>query len=129
MLRAIIFDMDDVVINSRTLDFPAWQQAFLDLGKDCTYEEYKNFLGMKSEEIIGRYFPLFSEFERQKYSLRKQKYFLKLLKTKGIKMTTGLVDFLKEAKGNVGLAIATSASQVKVDGILDYLDFRAYFEV
>ena len=44
-------------------------------------------------------------------------------------MTTGLVDFLKEAKGNVGLAIATSASQVKVDGILDYLDFRAYFEV
>lgn len=129
MLHAIIFDMDDVILSSKPFDFPAWKRIFDDFGQGLTIEKYKSFLGMKNAEIIKKFFPFVKEDDIPGIQTKKELHFIELIKENGVSMTSGLVDFLNSVKGEVGLAIATSAPMIKVDGILNYLDLRKYFEI
>ena len=52
-MRAVIFDMDGVVVNSIAVDFRAWQRVFAEHGKEATFAIYKEFSGMHGREIVS----------------------------------------------------------------------------
>ena len=127
--KAIIFDMDDVILPSSQFDYPAWQRLFSDFGQRLTTEIYKSFLGMKGTEIIRKFIPSAKDDNLSKLQDRKELYFIDLLKEKGVKMTTGLSDLLDEIKNNFKLGVATSAPKIKVNAILLYLNLQDYFSI
>jgi len=129
MLKAIIFDMDDVILNSKRFDYPAWKRFFSDFGLNLTLETYKSFLGMKNAEIIKKHVPLIKENDVLSLQDKKELYFIELLKAEGASMTEGLTNFLDAVKDRYLLAIATSAPQIKVNEILKYLRLEKYFKI
>jgi beta-phosphoglucomutase len=42
MAKAVIFDLDGIVVDTVPLHFKAWQKMFNEYGKDFTFEDYKN---------------------------------------------------------------------------------------
>lgn len=129
MLKAIIFDMDDVLLNSKQFDYPAWKNFFSEYGATLTPTIYKSFLGMKNIEIIEKFVPSIKPDERKSLENEKEIFFLKLLENQGVSMPLGLKDFLVSLRGRVKLGIATSAPKIKVNGILKYLKLDDFFEV
>ncbi len=55
MTKAVIFDMDGVVVNSMTQDFLAWEKIFKEGAMPFSNDLFKSFFGMKSKEIIKKY--------------------------------------------------------------------------
>ncbi|MFH0869887.1 MAG: HAD family phosphatase [archaeon] len=129
MLKAMIFDMDDVIINSIKIEFPAWERLFSDFGQKLDLKVYKSFLGMKSVELIKRFIPVVKDEELSSLANRKEIYFIELLKKEGISMTPGVIDFLDSVKGRYGLAIATAAPDMKLNEILELIHLKRYFKV
>ena len=41
MFKAVIFDMDGVIVNTVPIHFKAWKEMFLHYGKDFNFDDYK----------------------------------------------------------------------------------------
>ena len=59
--RAVIFDMDGVLVNSYRAHFEAWKRVAARVGKDLTEEEFASTFGRRNREIFrslwGRHVP------------------------------------------------------------------------
>jgi len=57
MIKAVIFDMDNVVIDSTDAGLAAWKDVLQQQGVTITFEDYKHMLGKKGTEILKEYTP------------------------------------------------------------------------
>ena len=51
-MKAIIFDMDGVLINTEPLHFKCWKALMEEEGKNLTYDIYKLCIGSTREYLI-----------------------------------------------------------------------------
>ncbi len=129
MIKAVIFDMDGVIINSTELDYQAWKQLFADYNLELSFDKYKSLLGMKGTEIIDKYIPSVDKKDLLAVQNKKENYLIESIQEKGIKAINNVIPFIKLIKEKYPLAIATSAPRNKLDAVLKCLDITKYFKV
>lgn len=128
MAKAVIFDMDGVVVNSMQADYHAWEKIFKENSIAFSNDVFKSFLGMKSRDIIKRLVKK-EATDEEAISLEKKKeaYFLDCAKQE-LTEITGVTDLLKELqKQNIPTALATGGTQGKADFVLATLGLKNYF--
>ena len=131
-IKACIFDMDGVIVNSADFHFHAWKKlaAELRIDIDDDFEiQLKGISRVDSLEKILAQGNLVLDNDT-KLSLMRNKNEEYLESITGLKqedLLPGVLDFLKECKAN-GVKIALGSSSKNADIILDKTDIKSYFD-
>ncbi|WMN07481.1 HAD family phosphatase [Marivirga arenosa] len=127
--KAIIFDMDGVIINNISYHIEALQLFLKQFGKNVTNEEFQNhYNGRTIQEVILELKPNATHSEVMELAEEKEKIYRDLYR-KDLAPTKGLLEFLEDAKKQeLKMAVATSAITANADFTLDGLDIRSYFD-
>ena len=128
MIKAFIFDMDGVIIDSEPLHFELNRRIMRDFGLELPDETFHPYVGITNEqmwaELIDRYRLNTTVAELQeKESLLKPEVFRDLQPIKGIR------ELLANLKRD-GIAIGLASSSVRefIEMVLEKLEIRGYFQ-
>ena len=129
MIRAVIFDMDGVIVESEHIHIEAEQQTMLKHGVRISAEELHAYTGTTAEfmftELIRKY-KLNTTFER--IFSEKEDILFRLLE-KETRPTKGVIKLLKKLKQKgIRLAIASSSDRKLIEYILRRLDISRLFD-
>ena len=129
MIRAVIFDMDGVIVESEHLHIKAEQQTMLKHGVRISAEELHTYTGTTAEfmftELIKKY-KLNTTFER--VFDEKEEFMFKLLE-KETRPTKGVIELLKKLKRKgIKLGIASSSHRNLIEYILRRLNIVRLFD-
>jgi beta-phosphoglucomutase len=129
MLKAVIFDMDGVIIDSHPTHREAWRTFLQTVGKPVSDAELDFILdGRKRGEILRHYLGELSEEEVQQYGDRKDEFFRE--RSLHIKLIPGVLELLTQLrKAGIATAVATSASESRARHVLDQLHLAERFDV
>lgn len=128
-IKAVIFDMDGLMIDSEPIHLKAYNKAMKSLGVILSFKDYSKYLGISdidiSKDIIKRFKLNISKEELMK---KKDVIYKKLLK-RDIIPKLGLVDLVKKLK-NEGylLAVASSSHTEEILIVLSTLNLKSFFK-
>jgi beta-phosphoglucomutase-like phosphatase (HAD superfamily) len=130
MYKALIFDMNGVIVNDERIHQASWRQLCKKYGFELSEEQFKQFVFGRTEKDTLNY--LFdkelTEAELAPYLAERVEIAIELYKP-DIALTDGLATFLKDlAAHHVPLAIATSARWPYTNFVLDTLSIRPHFK-
>ncbi len=133
MLKAIIFDMDGVLVDSEMVHYYANKQTMkTHFGIDISYEYYKQFVGGTVNNmwnIIINDFGLFDETVEHLNDLTNE-VLLKLTDKTGYPEVPGVTRFVREMKERgIRMAVASSSAMPRIKKNLENLRISDYFEV
>lgn len=128
-MKAIIFDMDGLMIDSERLYFESERETARSFGKEVKDETLWRMMGRKPIESMQVFSDdLGLDIPAQKLvEIRNELYVGKLMKD--LVPMKGLYEMLEEFKGRMAMSIATGSPLKLLDLILDRLDIKSYFDV
>jgi beta-phosphoglucomutase family hydrolase len=129
MIKAVIFDLDGVLVESEHLHIEAEKQTLLKYGVQISSEELHRYTGTTASfmftELIRRY-KLNTTFK--KIFDEKEKILFKLLKN-NVKPTKGVMHLLiKLKRENIKLAVASSSHKKLINYLLEQIDIAGCFD-
>ena len=130
MIKAVIFDMDGLMINSERVTFDGYKKVMGEMGLTITEEFYKTLLG----KTIQTAKQLFAEEYGNEFNLDEvvpevHKYMADLFDNEGVPLKKGLIELLEYLKeNNYKTIVATSSHRNRVDHILELADIEKYFD-
>ncbi|AKB73502.1 Beta-phosphoglucomutase [Methanosarcina lacustris Z-7289] len=128
MLKAIIFDVDGVLVDSMRFHADAWVEAFREAGLSIKREDIYEIEGGNNRGIVRSIFekagknPETEDFE----SISRKKR--EILDLSLLKPFDGMVDCLKELKQSFHLALVSGSSRMVVGTVIENF-FSDIFEV
>lgn len=131
MLRAVIFDMDGVIIDSQPYHFAVEEAMCREIGIEVSTEESHSFVGMAGEKVW--------DYLKNKFGLQKSieelmafenkariEYFSSL---ENVKPIPGIVDLLEEMnEHHIKTALASSSSIEVINIFISKLGLAHYFQ-
>lgn len=127
--KAVLFDMDGVILDSEPLHVAAFQTTLQGFGKNLTDEEYKShFAGRTDEAGFRRYFSYINE----KVSLptvmdAKAKEYIRLARDQLVSYP-GVEEIIKDIANQVPLALVTGSLRLEAEVALEALGLTHEFK-
>ena len=98
-MKAAIFDLDGVIVNTVPFHFKAWQKMFSGYGKEFSFEDYKEKVdGIPRNDGAKAILTDLDEGELKKAADKKQVYFLEYLNSEEIPVYKTTADLIKAIK-------------------------------
>ena len=117
-MRAVIFDLDGVVVNTAKYHYLGWKKLAKELGFDFDISHNERLKGVSRMESLNIVLEVggitgYSEEEKQKLADRKNRYYLEMIESiDGSEILPGIPEFLEKLK-NKGYADSSGVSQQK----------------
>jgi len=129
--KAVIFDMDGLLINSEPIWKIAEIEGFKRANLATTEEECKQTTGLRMDEVIDYWFERKSHNGMDKVALHNFiiNYMVNSMLLSGEPMPGAIETVKFFAKKGLPLAVATSSPKVLLDAVLARLQIREYFSV
>jgi HAD superfamily hydrolase (TIGR01509 family) len=133
MIKAIIYDMDDLMVNSDPLHIVAWEKILQNFNKkftDIPEEIRSKFIGMRVIDISKSIIEILHlDTDLESFYNERINIFLDIVKN-DLEEMPGLIYSLQLFKShNFKIAIASSGAKQYIDLVLDKFDIRKYFDV
>lgn len=130
--KAVLFDMDGVLINTEPLHFRMWKEAFHNRGVEIDYEGYKDCIGGTEEFLRELIFRNYGADFREDKTLKAEVMAIKkrLIAEKGFPKMPGVKEMLRDLyEAGFLMAIASSSSVSFIELAMDYIGVKQYFHV
>ena len=130
MLKAVLFDMDGVIVDSEPLHKKAYYMMFNDVGIDVSETLFESFTGQSTLKICKTLCDHFSLTNSPKYLVNlKRKHFKYIFENdKDFKLIDGVLDLIKDyIRNGLVLVLASSASMVTINNIFKRFNLDKYF--
>ncbi len=130
MLKAVLFDMDGVIVDTEPLHRKAYFKMFDDFKIEVTEALYNSFTGQSTINICKRLVNHFNlENSPQELVNTKRKHFKYLFQNDTeLALIDGVLDLIKDYHNNgLKLVVASSASMPNINRIFDRFDLNPYF--
>src|SRR6056300_1435929 len=131
MLKAVIFDMDGVIVDSEPLHHRAYQKMFLEIGLTVSDQLYEIFTGKATLAICQRLCTEFNlEGKAETLVQCKRKHFKTLFEeAQDFQLLEGVLERIQEYhKAGLTLILASSASMQNINRIFKRFDLDHYFK-
>jgi len=131
MLKAVLFDMDGVIVDTEPLHHIAYKMMFNDVGIVVTDSMYRSFTGQSTRDICEFLCKHF-ELSLKPIILEKGKraHFTKLFfEDPDLQLLDGVEDLIKDYYANgLTLVVASSASMFTIDNVIKRFKLDSYFK-
>jgi beta-phosphoglucomutase len=129
-IRALIFDMDGVLIDSNPWHRTAWAEYTRRHGFEMTEAMQQRMYGKRNDEIIRDFFGAhLAGPEVFAHGAAKEELYREIMKPHAEEaLVPGVRDFLARHR-DLNLAVATNAEPPNVDFVLDNSRLREFFQV
>ena len=103
-MRAVIFDLDGVVVNTAKYHYLGWKKLAKELGFDFDISHNERLKGVSRMESLNIVLEVggitgYSEEEKQKLADRKNRYYLEMIESiDGSEILPGIPEFLEKLK-------------------------------
>ncbi|MDA8572308.1 HAD family phosphatase [Flavobacteriaceae bacterium] len=130
MLKAVLFDMDGVIVDTEPLHHKAYQQMFSKVGIEVSSSMYEGFTGQSTYDICKQ---LCSHFELkqnpQELVQLKRDFFTKLFfEDDDLQLINGVEQLIKNYFDNcLTLILASSASMFTINNVMKRFNLDPYF--
>ncbi len=128
-LRAVLWDMDGTLLDSREYHWLAWREALTAEGFTLTYEQFLASFGKRNDAILRGFFGAdLSQSEIARISDTKEARYRTYVHTSGITLLPGVADWLQRLKtSGWRQAVASSAPRLNVETIVAVLNLGEFF--
>nr|WP_321222508.1 HAD family phosphatase [uncultured Psychroserpens sp.] len=130
MFKAVLFDMDGVIVDTEPLHHKAYYQMFNDINIDVPDALYASFTGQSTMDISNQLISYFNlPLGAQTLTDIKRKHFKSLFKNDtSLQLLDGVLDLIKDYHSNgMTLVLASSASMKNINRIFKRFDLDQYF--
>ncbi|WP_432411324.1 HAD family hydrolase [Rasiella sp. SM2506] len=130
MLKAVLFDMDGVIVDTEPLHRKAYFRMFNETGIDVSEAMYTGFTGQATMNICKELVEHFQLSEAPETLVAcKRKHFKHLFDNDDtLQLLDGVLDLIKDYHSNgLTLVLASSASMPNIDRIFERFDLDPYF--
>jgi HAD superfamily hydrolase (TIGR01509 family) len=127
--RAVIFDMDGVLVDSEPLHNQAWQALFVELGHGHNHGlDFNSYIGV-TDRILFRDFQTATGLPVTYDELRPRKFehLIRFLREKR-PVFTELHQLLPDLRQHYRLAVATNSSHRLINIVMEISELRQHFE-
>ncbi len=130
MIKAVIFDMDGLMIDSERVTFEGYQKILVDYNQTITIDFYKTLLGNPVQTIQNLFYKEYgNDFPIVEIMERVHIYMDETFKNIGVPLKDGLVPLLQYLKSrSIKTIVATSSQRKRVDMILQSANLEMYFD-
>ena len=130
MIKAIIFDMDGLMIDSERVTFECYQERLKDMNFTMDEEYYKTLLGKPIKGIYQRFYDVYgNDFPIENVIQDVHQLMAERFETEGVPVKKGLVELLHYLKdNNYKTIVATSSNRDRVDKILAQAKITEFFD-
>lgn len=130
MLKAVLFDMDGVIVDTEPLHRKAYHQMFTDVNIEVDSALYESFTGQSTINICKRlveYFKL-GESPESLMGLKRKHYRCLFNYDEKLTLIDGVLDLIKNYHSNgITLVVASSASMLGINQIFERFSLNQYF--
>ncbi|MHA7944491.1 HAD family hydrolase [Formosa sp. 3Alg 14/1] len=131
MLKAVLFDMDGVIVNTEPLHYKAYYDMFKTVGIEVPLALYQSYTGRSTISTckgICEHFGL--ENDPEELVQLKRKAFQKLFKNDpDLDLLPGVLDLIQNYYNNgLTLVLASSASQITIHDVFTRFELDQYFK-
>lgn len=129
MLKAVLFDMDGVIVDTEPLHRKAYRQMFDDVNINVDEDLYASFTGQSTINICKRLVDHFNlnETPEELVSLKRKHYKI-FFENDDLGLIDGVLDRIQDYHSNdVKLVVASSASMQGIKQIFERFDLNQYF--
>jgi beta-phosphoglucomutase len=127
--KAVLFDMDGVILDSEPLHVAAFQSTLKSHGYELSEEQYKrHFAGRTDQEGFERYFSFINESAELPVLMDKKKAYIELASDQ-LQPYPGIVALIKELAELVKLALVTGSLRVEAEIALRACDIEECFNI
>jgi beta-phosphoglucomutase len=130
MLKAVLFDMDGVIVDTEPLHRKAYHRMFDDVNIEVDHVLYESFTGQSTINICKRLVDEFNLNETPEDLVRlKRKHYKHLFEHDDeLALIDGVLDRIKDYHlNNVKLVVASSASMTGINQIFERFNLNQYF--
>jgi beta-phosphoglucomutase len=131
MLKAVIFDMDGVIVNSEPLHRKAYFDMFEEFNLNVSNRLYESFTGKSTSAICKELCKIFDlSISHEKLMLSKRKHFKTIFDNDPeFQMIDGALSLIKDYfYNNLTLILASSASMTNINRIFKKFDLDKFFK-
>lgn len=128
MTKAVLWDLDGVLVDTADYHFRAWRRLFRELGRDLSEEDFRRTFGLRNDAILHTLLGELSQEEVVRLSRRKEELYREGIGG-GLEPMPGVVELLRglQQRGR-GMAIVSSTPRENVDVALRSLGLGGFFD-
>ena len=131
-LKAVLFDMDGVIVDTEPLHKQAYFLMFSKVGIEISQELYNSYTGQSTidicKDLVSKFNLSFAATDLVTY---KRAFFKELFFSdkNDLQLLDGVLDLIKDYYANgITLVLASSASMVTIDNVFNKFDLNPYFK-
>lgn len=131
MLKAVIFDMDGVIIESEPLHYKAYHRMFEDVNITVSQDLYESFTGKSTLNVCKQVCDIFNlkETPETLVAIKRKHYEYIFENDKTFDLIDGVLDVIKDYhKNGLILVLGSSASMQSIERIFKRFDLNKYFK-
>lgn len=129
-IKALVFDMDGLLIDSERIVKRSWQMTGNELGYEDFGEYIYPMLGANAKKRESYFKGLFGEaFPMERFTELTRRYFYEIVDREGLPLKVGVKELMEEAKKReLKIALATSSRQAYAKDVLTRVDVWKYLD-
>ena len=130
MIKAVIFDMDGLMIDSERVTFEGYQHVLAKKGLTMSLDFYKTLLGKPLIAIFNQFYDTYGkDFNVEDTIEAVHQYISDIFEKDGVPLKKGLIELLEYLKThNYRTIVATSSQRYRVNRILQLAKLNQYFD-